>query len=313
MIAHLTGTLDLTLVAEGLGFPEGPIAMADGSVLLVEIRARRLSRIAADGGYSVVAQFEGGPNGAAIGPDGAVHICNNGGMAFVDLPDGAGIPIGAAEDHAGGSIQRVDLATGAITTLYTTCEGQPLNSPNDLVFDGHGGFWFTDMGRTLPTGHDAGAVYYARADGSGIRKIRGGLHSPNGIGLSPDGDRLYFAETVTGRVWCHAIVAPGEIGPSGDIWTPGDVLGPLPGYQLLDSLAVDAAGNVCVATLINGGITAFAPDGSTTTHYPVPDLATTNICFGGPDMADAWITASSTGRLYRTRWPRPGLRLAYQA
>ena len=81
---------------------------------------------------------------------------------------------------------------------------------------------------------------------------------------------------------------------------------------MLDSLAVEAGGKVCVATIINGGITAFDPDGSTE-HYAVPDLVTTNICFGGADMRDAWITASSTGKLYKTRWPRPGLKLNFNA
>jgi gluconolactonase len=84
----------------------------------------------------------------------------------------------------------------------------------------------------------------------------------------------------------------------------------LQGVQLLDSLAVEAGGKVCVATILNGGITVFDPDG-TIEHVPVPDLVTTNICFGGEDMRDAWITASATRRLYKTRWPRPGLKLAF--
>jgi gluconolactonase len=75
---------------------------------------------------------------------------------------------------------------------------------------------------------------------------------------------------------------------------------------------VEASGKVCVATILNGGVTVFDPDGSTE-HHPVPDLICTNICFGGSDMRDAWITASSTGKLYRTRWPRPGLRLNFNA
>ena len=93
---------------------------------------------------------------------------------------------------------------------------------------------------------------------------------------------------------------------------PGRVVASLPGYQLLDSLAVEADGRVCVATLINGGITACVPYGEME-HVPVPDLMVTNIVFGGADMRDAWITASGTGRLYRTRWPRPGLKLAFNA
>ena len=64
------------------------------------------------------------------------------------------------------------------------------------------------------------------------------------------------------------------------------------------------------ATIINGGITAFDPNG-TVEHVPVPDLVVTNICFGGDDMRTAWITASSTGKLYRAKWPRPGLKLNY--
>jgi gluconolactonase len=69
---------------------------------------------------------------------------------------------------------------------------------------------------------------------------------------------------------------------------------------------------VCVATIINGGITAFDPDGSTE-HYAFPDILVTNICFGGADLRDAWITCSSTGKLYKARWPRPGLKLAHNA
>ena len=90
------------------------------------------------------------------------------------------------------------------------------------------------------------------------------------------------------------------------------MLGPLPGYQLLDSLAVEASGKVCVATLVNGAISLFDPDG-TIEQFSTPDAMTTNICFGGADMQDAWITCSGTGRLYKTRWPRPGLRLNYNA
>jgi gluconolactonase len=86
----------------------------------------------------------------------------------------------------------------------------------------------------------------------------------------------------------------------------------LDGFQYLDSLAVEASGKVCVATIINGGVTVFDPDGSTE-HFAFPDLVCTNICFGGADMMDAWITASATGKLYKARWPRPGLKLNFNA
>jgi gluconolactonase len=86
----------------------------------------------------------------------------------------------------------------------------------------------------------------------------------------------------------------------------------LPVYQLFDSLAVDGEGNVCVATLINGGITVITPSGETS-HIPTGDLLTTNICFGDNDGSgeyrDAYITVSGTGKLLHCRWPNKGLRL----
>ena len=102
-------TLEMTLVAEGLGFPEGPVALADGSVLLVEIRRGALSRVRPDGGVERLVQLGGGPNGAAIGPDGAVYICNNGGRFTYRERDGLTFPSHTPPEHVGGSIQRVEL------------------------------------------------------------------------------------------------------------------------------------------------------------------------------------------------------------
>ena len=68
-------------IADGLQFPEGPIAMPDGSVIVVEIARGTLTRVLLDGRKEVIADTGGGPNGAAIGPDGACYVCNNGGFA----------------------------------------------------------------------------------------------------------------------------------------------------------------------------------------------------------------------------------------
>ena len=110
-------------------------------------------------------------------------------------------------------------------------------------------------------------------------------------------------------VWAWSVPEPGVATGGGLLPPHGELLAGLPGHQLLDSLAVDGDGNVCVATLNNGGITVVAPDGSWVQHVPSDDLVTTNICFGGDDLRTAWVTASSTGRLLRTRWPVAGLRL----
>src|SRR5258705_1374407 len=71
---------NVRVLATDLEFPEGPVVMPDGSVVLVEIRGRRLTRVWPDGRKQVVAEIPGGPNGAAMGPDGKIYVCNNGGF-----------------------------------------------------------------------------------------------------------------------------------------------------------------------------------------------------------------------------------------
>jgi gluconolactonase len=302
---------EFRVIADGLRFPEGPIAMPDGSVLLVEIARGTLTRVLPDGRSEIVAEPGGGPNGAAIGPDGACYVCNNGGFKWHE--DAQGLrPILQADDYSGGRIERIDLASGEVEALYTHCGELRLCGPNDIVFDAHGGFWFTDLGKVRAHDMDRGRVYYAKADGSHIHQAAFPFFSPNGIGLSPDGRTLYVAETPTARVWAFDVTAPGELAkqpwpsPNG-----GRLLTGSANYQTFDSLAVDAAGNVCVATLMHGGVTVIAPDGSHVQHLPFPDLYTTNICFGGADLRTAYITLSSSGRLIATQWPRPGLALNY--
>lgn len=298
-------------VAEGLRFPEGPVAMDDGSVLVVEIDRGTLTRVTVGGDLEFVAECGGGPNGAAIGPDGEVWITNNGGcFEFTDL-GGLVLPGAVPETYRGGSIQRVDPATGAVVTVYSECDGRPLRAPNDLVMDGHGGFWFTDHGLRLDRTSDRTGVFYALCDGSSITEVLFPLDAPNGVGLSPAGDRLYVAETHTGRLWAWNVTEPGVATGAGFLAPHGELMYAAPRDDLFDSLAVDSAGNVCVATLQTGGISVVAPYGGAAQVVPVDDVVTTNICFGGPDMRTAWVTASSTGRLLRCTWPVPGLRLAH--
>jgi len=300
-------------VAAGLRFPEGPIALPDGDVLLVEIARGTLSRVKPDGRIEVVAETGGGPNGAAMGPEGTVYICNNGGFRWHEK-DGRLLPGYQAPDYSGGRIERVDLASGRVEVLYSECDGVALRGPNDLVFDRDGGMWFTDHGKIRKRDEDRTGVYYAKADGSFITEAIFPVHSPNGIGLSPDEETLYVAETPTARLWAYDIAGPGEIvrGRGEAPWQPGRLLAGMSDYRFFDSLAVDGAGHVCIGTIVKGGITVVAPDGSGVEHVPVPgDSFATNICFGGPDLRTAYITLSSTGRLVAMDWPRPGLPLNF--
>ena len=304
-------TLQGERVATGLRFPEGPVALPDGSVLVVELQGARLMRVRPGGQPEVVAELGGAPNGAALGPDGHCYVCNNGGFTW-RTDDGFSRPTGPAADYRTGSIQRVNLSTGAVETLYTHCDGAPLHGPNDLVFDAHGGFWFTDFGKFFEDRYLRGAVFYARPDGSQIRRVAHPVLTPNGIGLSPDGQTLYVAETETSRLWSYPVLGPGELGL--EPWpspTGGRLLHGLPGYQRFDSLAVEENGNICVATLVRGGISVFSPSGELLEFHAAPEGYCTNICFGGPDRRTAYITLSGYGQLLAAPWPRAGLPLAH--
>ena len=306
-------TPDFKLVTEGLKFPEGPVAMPDGSVILVEIARQTLTRVMPDGRQHVIAELGGGPNGAAMGPGGKIYVANNGGFTWQERPDGRLFPGPQPAGYAGGSIQVVDPETGRFETLYDSCDGRKLRGPNDLVFDDAGGFWFTDLGKAREREQDRGAVYYAKADGSQIREMIFPLERPNGCGLSPDGRILYVVETPTARLWEYELAAPGELKQVYGSYRgeKGRVLVGLGGYQMFDSLALDSEGHICVATLITGAVSDIWPDGSCVDQYKLPDPMVTNVCFGGEDLRTAFATLSMTGKLVSFEWPRPGLALEY--
>lgn len=299
--------MDFETIATGLQFPEGPIAMPDGSVILVEIQRETLTRVW-QGRSEVIAQIGGGPNGAALGPDGAVYVTNNGGFEYHEV-GGLNIPGHAAADYTTGRIERVDLSTGKVERLYNKVGDHKLSGPNDLVFDKAGGIWFTDLGKNYPRSTDRGGLYYCKPDGSLIKEAAYGYVGLNGVGLSPDEKTVYAAETETARLWAFDIVGEGEVAPS-PLGPAGRVVATQPAHVYFDSLAVQANGDVCVATILNGGITTITPAG-VSTHTPFPDPLVTNICFGGADMRDAYITLSATSQLVKTRWPEPGLKLNF--
>ncbi len=303
-------------IARGLHFPEGPISLPDGSAVVVEIESGDLTRILPDSTHSVIGHCGGGPNGAAPGPDGLYFVANDGGFGWADYGDYR-VPTGRAEDYIGGRIQSVDPRTGAVETLYTECDGSLLNAPNDLVFDTTGGFYFTDTGTSWQNKVDVGAVYYAKADGSFIAMVAHGLDRPNGIALSPDGNRLYVVDSVSARIWYWDIDSPGVLRPGSTPFAPASAT---PFYifdyfAYLDSCAVDAEGSVCVATIGNGGITRIGADGKVQAFFPVPqpDPLVTNICFDVTNPRTAYVTSSGLGLLYSMEWPCEGASLAFEA
>lgn len=300
-------------IARGLRFPEGPVWMSDGSLILVEIERGTVTEILANGQSRVVKRTGGGPNGLAVGRDGAYYVCNNGGFVFHE--DGFGVrPTIEPADYVVGRLERIDPRDGKVSRLFDhTGSGHPLKGPNDLVVDKHGGIWFTDLGKRRARDLDYGGVYYVSPDGRSISEAAHPFISANGIGLSPDENTLYVAETEGGRLWAFDIEAPGKLvkhpwpSPHGGrlIYTAGQA------FERYDSLAVEANGNICVATLMNGGISVISPAGELIEFVAMPDRYTTNICFGGADLKTAYVTLSQGGTVVAMDWPRAGLPLNF--
>jgi gluconolactonase len=304
--------MEFQILAEGLAFPEGPVFMDDGSVILVEIAKGEITRVKRDGTKQTIAKPGGGPNGAAIGPDGALYVCNNGGFKWAEI-EGMMIPGNAAADYTTGRIERIDIATGKVERLYDSYEGFSLSGPNDIVFDAAGGFWFTDLGKHYDHHSDHGGIYYGTPDGKSLKRA---VYGPdfNGIGLSPDGKTVYAAVCSRCYILAFDITGPGEVAPSPLAAVPGRLVADFPGRILLDSLAILASGKIAQATLVDRpGIGVADPATGEIVYHAFPDLLTTNIAFGGADMRDAAVTLSTTGKLALAHWDEPGLRLNFNA
>lgn len=283
----------MEILADGLAFPEGPIVMDDGSVIIVELAGGRITRCW-NGRKETVCTIGGGPNGAAIGPDGGLYVCNNGGMDLDRFQHAQG-------PGCEGRIERVNLSTGQWERVVDACDGVPLEAPNDLVFDEDGRIWFTDLGKSHGGVRTASGLFSCRADGSDVTAINRHAVSHNGIGISPDGSAVYCADTLQARLYRYER----RVEPQQPVW-----VATAPGPVGFDSLAVTQSGNVCVATLYRGGISTVTPDGQIGVR-PFDDRFVTNIAFGGADMMDAFVTLSAQGVLVKVRWDEPGLRLTY--
>ncbi len=285
MRAAAVGT-NARVIATGLRFPEGPAIDRDGHLYVVELAGGRIARIRADGSREVFAEPGGGPNGSQFGPDGRLYVANCGGFR--------------AEEP--GRIETIS-PDGSIETLLTEVDGEPLHRPNDLGFDPDGNLYFSDpVWPTLDaTAADAPPGHVVFCDTAGqARRVHTGFAFPNGVAVTPDGDRLIVCETGRGLLHAFEIRAPGELGPPRVFCDLGPRGQP-------DGFAFDAEGFLLVCGHRTGRIHVFPPEGGEAIeHLSFEDPAVTNVCFGGPDHRTLYVTESGLGRVVSQEWTRPG-------
>ncbi len=280
-------TTELRILAEGLRFPEGPVAMPDGSVVLVEIASGTLTRVAPDGSKSTVATPGAGPNGIALGPDGKILRLQ---QRRLHLARGAGHAPRRPECRR---LQRrpdrgVDPATGSVTRLYDRCGEHSLKGPNDIVFAGQPG-----RGRLLVQrprqGPDAGPRprrgLLGGLDGSAIVEVAfpivGGA---NGIGLSPDGRTLYVAgdRDRPALGLGHRGAGRGAQGSLARRPTAAGVICQLPGYRRLRQPRRRRRPATSASPPWSAARSPPSPrPARSSACVKMPDRMPTNICFGG--------------------------------
>jgi gluconolactonase len=252
-------------------FLEGPCCDAQGRLYVTDIPFGRIFRISAEGTWEQVADYDGWPNGMKIGPDGRLLVT----------------------DYKRGLL-RVDPATGAVEPLLETARSEGFKGLNDLALGADGSIFFTDQGQTGL--HDpTGRVYRLRPDGR-LDLLIGTVPSPNGIVVAPDLSQVMVAVTRANQVWRLPLHGDGAVTKAGVFLNlHGGPGGP-------DGLAWDPEGHLLVAHTGVGTVWRVNARGEPTLAILSPaGASTTNLCLGGAEGQDLFITESETGSILRLR------------
>ena len=291
---------DLAWVAE-VALLEGPAADRDGTVVVSDVIADRMYRVAG-ARLDLLHDGSGRANGNAFDPSGRLVTCE-----------------GAEHGPGGGRrIVRRDRPTDRPMVLVDRYRGGRLNSPNDLVVDDRGRVFFTDprYGDRSDVEQDAEAVYRLDPDGTLERIVsQPDIERPNGIAIRPDGGELYVVDSNydrpdgARRIWAFELTARGVPSIQRLVYDFGTGRGG-------DGMEVDEAGTLFVCAGIRAprsanetrevppGVYRISPEGRRIGFLSVPTDLITNCCFGGPDMRTLHVTAGH--RLYTSRTEVPG-------
>ena len=257
-------------------FLEGPSFDREGNLLLVDIPYGRVLRVTPAGEWSVLAEYDGWPNGLKLHRDGRAFIA----------------------DHKRG-IMQLDPATGVVTPVLEDVRREGFKGTNDLIFARNGDLYFTDQGQS-GLQDPSGRVYRLRTNGQ-VDCLVDNVPSPNGLVLSPDETALFVAVTRANQIWRLPLHPDGTTSKVfAFITLSGGLTGP-------DGLAINREGGLAVAHAGLGCVWLFDRLGQP--RYRVQScagLATTNLAFGGPDNRTLYITESDTGTILRAETPVPG-------
>ncbi|NQW70619.1 MAG: SMP-30/gluconolactonase/LRE family protein [Betaproteobacteria bacterium] len=263
------------LLAEGLGWAEGPAVLSDGRVCFVETYRSQVSVWERGKGVSRYSYTAGGPNSCVVGKGGAMYVCQNGGTTGP----------WRAEEMVTPSIQVIEKEGSNAQIICSEIEGIRFNGPNDLVFGNNGKLYFTDPGTYRPNDPQPSYLFELSPDGSG--RLLAELSPPtfpNGIAIEADGS-VVWAESYTGMVR--------RLNP--DTLKITDIC-KLPGEKpVADGLAVAADGRLFVTTVNGGGIDVVNKDGSYDQFLRI-GIIPTNCVFSGSDLylTDAGVLADSS-------------------
>ena len=257
-------------------FLEGPVFDSVGHLYVTDIPFGRVFRVDPKGGWDLVAEWDGEPNGA--------KFLNDRELLVTDYRNG---------------LMVVDVATGDVRPYLDRRNSERFKGVNDLIFDSRGNLYFTDQGQTGL--HDpTGRLYRLRPDGQ-LDLLMANVPSPNGVALSPDERVLYLAVTRGNQVWRVPLLPDGSVSKVSPFFTSYGPSGP-------DGLAVDEAGRVLVANPGLGYVWLL-------NHRAEPEvvlrscagMSLTNLAFGGPDRKTLYCTESVTGSVLRATLETAGL------
>lgn len=267
---------EVTLLAEGFKFTEGPASDAAGNVYFTDQPNDRIHRWSVEGKLTTFKDPAGRSNGLYFTPDGKLIACADG----------------------NNELWRIDTADGKVEVLLKDFAGKRLNGPNDVWVRPDGGLYFTDPFYKRPYwSHEASEqpgqyVYYLAKNSGKPVVVADDLQQPNGIVGTADGKTVFVADIKAGKTWRYTVGPEGTLTEKHLFCSMGS-----------DGMTLDSEGNLY---LTGKGVTVFNKAGEQTGHIPVNESWTANICFGGKDFDTLYITAMDS--LYAVRTKVKGVR-----